>query len=80
VQRLVAAIEIDNPDTEVIVDDQGGYVRISTERRCRLTRATLEDELGYSFRLSDLEPNLAGFSGRINVGDDEIIWQLDREG
>jgi len=77
---MINAIETDNPDTEVIVDDQGGYVRISTERRCRLTRATLEDELGYSFRLSDLEPNLAGFSGRINVGDDEIIWQLDREG
>ncbi|WP_343910616.1 MmoB/DmpM family protein [Nocardioides aquiterrae] len=77
---MINAIEIDNPDTEVVVDDQGGYIRISAERRCRLTRTTLEDELGRPFRLSDIEPNLAGFSGRIIVGDDEIVWHLDREG
>ncbi|GAB6983842.1 MmoB/DmpM family protein [Nocardioides pyridinolyticus] len=77
---MINAIETDNPGTEVVVDDQGGYIRISTERRCRLTRTTLEDELGHPFRLSGIEPNLAGFSGRINVGDDEIIWHLDREG
>lgn len=76
---MISAIEDDNPDTDVEVDDQGGYVRITTPWRCRLTRESLERELGRSFRLSDIEPNLAGFAGRILVGDDEVIWHLDRE-
>jgi toluene monooxygenase system protein D len=79
-EAVINAIQTDNPDVEVNVDDQGGYVRITTERRCRLTRASMEEELGRTFRLSDLEPALASFSGRILVGDDEIIWHLDREG
>lgn len=77
---VINAIRTDNPNVEVNVDDQGGYVRITTERRCRLTRASMEDELGRPFRLADLEPALASFSGRIIVGDEEIVWHLDREG
>lgn len=76
---LISAIEDDNPDSDVEVDDQGGYVKITTPWRCRLTRESLERELGRSFRLSDIEPNLAGFAGRILVGDDEVIWHLDRK-
>lgn len=44
-EAVIAAVERDNPDREVLVDDQGGYIRIATERRCVLTRSTLEDEL-----------------------------------
>ncbi|MEE6176946.1 MmoB/DmpM family protein [Mycobacterium sp. 050134] len=76
---VISAIEDDNPGADVEVDDQGGYVRITTPWRCRLTRDSLERELGRSFRLADIEPNLAGFAGRILVGDDEVIWHLERE-
>ncbi len=76
---VINAIEDDNPDSDVEVDDQVGYVKITTPWRCRLTRASLERELGRSFRLADIETNLAGFAGRIIVGDDEIVWHLDRE-
>ena len=76
---VINAIEDDNPGADVEVDDEGGYVKISTPQRCRLTRESLERELGRSFRLSDLEINLAGFAGRILVGDDEIVWHLERE-
>jgi len=76
---IINAIETDNPHSDVEVDDQGGYVRITTPWRCRLTRESLEQELGCDFRLSDIEPNLAGFAGRIQFGDDEVIWHLDRE-
>ena len=76
---VINAIEDDNPGADVEVDDQGGYVRITTPQRCRLTRASLERELGRTFHLPELEINLAGFAGRIIVGDDEIVWHLERE-
>lgn len=76
---VAAAIEQDNPDVPVIIDDQGGYVRISVPRRCVLTRRSLEEHLGRDFRLSDLEPALAGFAGRVQQSEDEMIWYLERE-
>lgn len=79
VSAIISAIETDNPDQEVLVDDQGGYVRVATEQFCRLTRSSLEDELGYDFDLSQIEPCLAGFAGRILVSDNEVTWRLERE-
>ena len=76
---VINAIEDDNPGADVEVDDQGGYVKITTPWRCRLTRESLSRELGRTFNLPELEINLAGFAGRILVGDDEIVWHLERE-
>lgn len=76
---VIAAIETDNPGVDVDVDDQGGYIRIQTPGRCRLTRASLEDAYGKSFPLHQLEPQLAGFAGRMQVGDDEVTWYLERK-
>ena len=78
-EAVIAAVERDNPGSEVVVDDQGGYVRISTHKRCVLTRTTLEDELGRTFPLSRLEPALASFAGRVSTSDDEYVWYLERE-
>ena len=75
---VITAMEIDNPTSEVIVDDQGGYIRISVAQQARLTQKTLEDELGHSFNLSQLEPALSGFAGRMKVDDSEIVWYLER--
>jgi toluene monooxygenase system protein D len=76
---VISAIEVDNPDAEVLVDDQGGYIRIATPGVCRLTRASLEDALGRTFRLHQLEPQLAGFAGRMKLTDDEVVWYLERQ-
>ena len=76
---VIAAVERDNPGQEVLVDDQGGYIRIATERRCVLTRSTLEDELGRPFPLSSLEPALASFAGRVSTSDEQVVWYLERE-
>ena len=78
-EAVIIAIEADNPDAEVEVDDQGGYIRIGTPNRCLLTRASLEDALGKTFHLHQLEPSLAGFAGRMRVDDDEVVWYLERE-
>lgn len=75
---VAAAIERDNPDADVVVDDQGGYVRIHVARRCVLTRASLEEELGRDFPLSELEQALASFAGRVQTSDNEMVWYLER--
>ncbi|MGH8931205.1 MAG: MmoB/DmpM family protein [Egibacteraceae bacterium] len=76
---VIEALEADNPDSEVIVDDRGGYIRISVPHQCRLTRASLEDALGRDFELSQLEPSLSAFAGRMRLSDDEVVWYLNRE-
>ena len=78
-EAMIVAIETDNPDVDVDVDDQGGYIRIGTPQRCVLTRASLEDALGRHFPLHQLEPSLAGFAGRMTVSDDEVVWYLERQ-
>ncbi len=78
-EAVVSAIEVDNPDADVVVDDRGGYIRIGTPNQCRLTRASLEDALGRTFRLHQLEPQLAGFAGRMQLTDDEVVWYLERQ-
>lgn len=78
-EAVIAAIEEDNPDVEVTVDDQGGYIRIVTPNVCRLTRASLEEAMGRTFHLHQLEPQLAGFAGRMKLSDDEVVWYLERQ-
>jgi toluene monooxygenase system protein D len=77
--ELTAAIESDNPGAEVVVEDQGGYIRINVADRCRLTRASLEEVLDREFPLSQLEPALSGFAGRMRSDDTEIVWYLERQ-
>lgn len=78
-QAVIEALEVDNPESEVLVDDRGGYIRISVPQRCRLTQASLQEALGHEFSLAQLEPSLSAFAGRMQADDDEIVWYLDRE-
>jgi len=80
IEALLIAIQDDNPDAELCYEDRGGYVRIHTPWRCRVTRKTLEAALGRSFRLAELEPSLSAFAGRMRyVGDEAVEWYLDRD-
>ena len=77
---LIEAIRTDNPDAEVTVEDRDGYVRIACRGRCRVTRGSLEEAMGEPMRLSELEPAMASFAGRMKFeGDHAIVWYLDRE-
>ncbi len=81
VEALLEAIEQDNPDAEIFYEDRQAYVRIHIAYRCRVTRRSLEEALGRPFELASLEPALSSFAGRLKyVGDDELIWYLEREG
>ena len=80
IEAVLIAIQDDNPDAELFYEDRGGYVRIHTPWRCRVTRKTLEAALGRSFRLAELEPSLSAFAGRMRyVGDEAVEWYLDRD-
>ena len=78
-EAMIIAIETDNPGVDIDVDDQGGYIRITAPGRVRMTRASLEDAVGKTMQLHQIEPQLAGFAGRMLVGDEEVIWYLERE-
>ncbi|MGD9526562.1 MmoB/DmpM family protein [Pseudonocardia sp.] len=80
VDALRTAIEKDNPDRTIVVEDRSGYVRIHAERYLRVTRASLEEAAGHPLPLPSLEPAISGFAGRMRyAADDELVWYLERE-
>ena len=79
IDAIIAAIEDDNPGTEIEVIDRGAYVRIQAEHRMKLTRASIERHIGRTFELRQLEPMMSAFAGRIETTSDAILWSYKRE-
>lgn len=71
---VARAIEEDNPGKQVRIVDRGDYVRIHTEQKCRLTKQTLERQLGHPYDLRLLEIDMPSFSGRLKTRGDEYVW------
>lgn len=71
---VIEAVTDDNPDAEVHVFERGDYVRIHTDKSCRLTRASLERHLGRSFDLAMLEAEMPAFKGRMESSTEELRW------
>jgi len=64
IEAIIAAIEEDNPGTEIEVIDRGAYVRIQAERRMKVTRASIERHIGRSFEMRQLEPMMSAWIER----------------
>ena len=79
VEAIIAAIEEDNPGTEIEVIDRGAYVRIQAQQRMKVTRASIERHIGYPFEMRQLEPMMPAFAGRIETTSDAILWSFKRE-
>lgn len=75
VEKIIAALEDDNPDAEIEVIDRGAYVRIQAEDKLVLTESTLQDYFGSDYRIRSLEVVMSSFSGRILTESDSITWQ-----
>ncbi|GJF06067.1 MULTISPECIES: MmoB/DmpM family protein [Pseudonocardia] len=75
VELVVAAIEDDNPDTEIEVTDRGAYVRVEASDRLRVTQESLRRHLGPTFEIRQLQTMLSAFSGRISTTSEEIVWE-----
>jgi toluene monooxygenase system protein D len=73
-ESVARAIAEDNPGKRVNILDRGDYVRIHTEQQCRLTRQTLERQLGHPYELRLLELEMPSFSGRLETRADEYVW------
>ena len=79
VEAIIAAIEEDNPGTEIEVIDRGAYVRIQAQQRMKVTRASIERHIGRPFEMRQFEPMMSAFAGRIETTSDAILWSFKRE-
>lgn len=76
INAVIDAAEQDNPEREIVVDDRSGYVRVQAEKEFVLTRKSMVAMLGRPFQLSELEPSLVSFAGRMTTMDDKWEWAL----
>ncbi|GAA2275662.1 hypothetical protein GCM10010402_35070 [Actinomadura luteofluorescens] len=70
----VEAIEQDNPDKEIHVADHRTYVRVEAEGGLVIRRRTMEQLLGRTFSMQELEVSLTGYSGQIETHDEYMRW------
>jgi toluene monooxygenase system protein D len=60
----------------VVVQDRGAYLRVSSPRRCVVTRRAIEHELGRPVRLpGDLELAMPSFQGRLRIDAEGAVWE-----
>jgi toluene monooxygenase system protein D len=78
VDAVVRAIVEDNPDREVEVIDRGAYIRVQTEWSLRVSRESIERQIGRPYQMRELEQMLASFAGRIITTSEEVVWQYRR--
>ena len=75
---VVAAIEAENND--VVVQDEGAYLRVEVPRVCRLSRSALTAAAGHEVRLpGDLEVIMSSFSGLVRMTESGVVWWLATE-
>ena len=74
VELVIAAIEDDNPGTQIEVIDRGAYVRVQGEDRIVLTEATLRRYLGPDFQIRSFGQMMSAFSERAISTSDSITW------
>jgi toluene monooxygenase system protein D len=77
-RAVVAAIQAENHN--VVVRDEGAYIRVHTPRVCRLTKAEIEAQLGQEVRFpGDLEVAMPAFVGLLEMTDTGATWRLASE-
>ncbi len=76
IDAVLTAAEADNPNVELVIEDRGGYVRIQAAGCFRLTQTSMATALGRPFRLSEIEPSLVSFAGRLESRDEAWVWTI----
>jgi toluene monooxygenase system protein D len=77
-RSVVSVIEEENAD--VLVHDEGAYLRVLAPHVCRLSRAGLEAATGLPIRFpGDLEIVLSSFTGVMRLTEDAAVWRLAGE-
>ena len=74
--RSVAAV-IEEENMNVLVQDEGAYLRVLVPRVCQLSRAGLEAATGLAIRFpGDLELVMSSFTGVLRLTEDDVVWRL----
>jgi toluene monooxygenase system protein D len=77
-RTVISAIRDENE--QVIVQDEGAYLRVLVPRICRLSRAGLEAATGVAVRFpGELEVVLSSFTGVMKLTEDGVVWRLASE-
>ena len=72
---IVEAVLEDNPDA--VLNEQPGMVRIETDDRLVIRRATIEEKIGRDFDLQEMQIYLISLTGHIDETDDEFTLSWD---
>jgi toluene monooxygenase system protein D len=51
-------------------------VRVQAASQFRLTQTSMATALGRPFRLSEIEPSLVSFAGRLESRDEAWVWTI----
>jgi toluene monooxygenase system protein D len=74
--HVVAAV-IEDENDDVLVRDEGAYLRVLAPGICRLPSAALEAATGPAIRFpGDLEVVMSSFTGVLTLTDDGAVWTL----
>jgi toluene monooxygenase system protein D len=77
-RTVIAAIRDENE--QVVVQDEGAYLRVLVPRICRLSRTGLEVATGVTVRFpGELELVLSSFTGVMKMTEDDVVWRLAGE-
>lgn len=67
---IIEAIEIDNPSA--VVNREPAMVKIDAPNRLVIRKDTIEEQLGRSFDLQELQINLITLSGNVDEDEDTL--------
>jgi toluene monooxygenase system protein D len=77
-RAIAAAIQSENDD--VVVRDEGAYLRVLALRVCRVSATTVEAEAGVPVEFpGDLELVMSSFTGLVDMNEDGAVWWLASE-
>lgn len=77
-RMVISAIRAEND--QVVVQDEGAYLRVLAPLICRLSRAGLEAETGVAVRFpGELEVVMSSFTGIMRLTEDDAVWRLAGE-
>jgi len=77
-RTVISAIQDENE--QVVVHDEGAYLRVLAPRICRLSRAGLEATTGTGVRFpGELEVVMSSFTGVMQLNEDGVVWRLAGE-
>ncbi len=69
---VLEAIQEDNNDRKIEVEEHASYLRIKVEGECVIRFATVSDLLGRDVTRADIEANMPALEGFIRVDSDQM--------